>query len=70
MSNRWLEQVKEEIIDPERPIIDPHHHLWRDERTSKLFELVKRHTGMKSMNSILNLRNDRQLVFSRLVNVT
>lgn len=26
----WLSQVKEEIIDPERVIIDPHHHLWRN----------------------------------------
>ena len=25
----WLDQVKEEILDPERPIVDPHHHLWR-----------------------------------------
>jgi len=25
----WLAQVREEIIDPERPIVDPHHHLWR-----------------------------------------
>ena len=24
----WLNQVTEEIVDPERPIIDPHHHLW------------------------------------------
>ena len=24
----WLDQVKEEIIEPERPIVDPHHHLW------------------------------------------
>lgn len=24
----WLEAVKEDIIDPDRPIIDPHHHLW------------------------------------------
>ena len=24
----WLALVKEEIIDPELPIIDPHHHLW------------------------------------------
>ena len=27
-SNEWLQQVNEEIIDPKRPIIDPHHHLW------------------------------------------
>ena len=25
----WLNQGREEIIDPEREIIDPHHHLWR-----------------------------------------
>ncbi|MFT7286383.1 MAG: L-fuconolactonase [Halieaceae bacterium] len=24
----WLAQVDEPIIDPERAIIDPHHHLW------------------------------------------
>lgn len=26
---RWLSSVKEEIIDPDRRIIDSHHHLWR-----------------------------------------
>ena len=25
----WLDQVTEEIIDPKRPIVDPHHHMWR-----------------------------------------
>ena len=24
----WLAQHSEEIIDPARPIVDPHHHLW------------------------------------------
>ena len=24
----WLAQVKEHPIDPDMPIIDPHHHLW------------------------------------------
>ena len=24
----WLGQVTEAILDPERPICDPHHHLW------------------------------------------
>ncbi|MEX2333194.1 MAG: amidohydrolase family protein, partial [Pseudohongiella sp.] len=28
-SPEWLQQVQEDIIDPQRPIIDPHHHLWR-----------------------------------------
>ena len=26
--DQWLAQVKEEILEPERPICDPHHHLW------------------------------------------
>ncbi len=24
----WLARTPEEVIDPEQPIIDPHHHLW------------------------------------------
>jgi predicted TIM-barrel fold metal-dependent hydrolase len=24
----WLAQHSEQIIDPDRPIVDPHHHLW------------------------------------------
>ncbi|MFT5046666.1 MAG: L-fuconolactonase [Porticoccaceae bacterium] len=28
-SESWLASVQENIIDPERRIIDPHHHLWR-----------------------------------------
>jgi predicted TIM-barrel fold metal-dependent hydrolase len=42
MSNEpsWLDQVREPIIDPERPIIDPHHHLWdRSESTYLLDDL-------------------------------
>ncbi len=35
----WLDQVQEEIIDPERPIVDPHHHMWRSRsRTRYLLE--------------------------------
>jgi predicted TIM-barrel fold metal-dependent hydrolase len=29
-SPEWLSLVQEEIIDPDRPIVDPHHHLWED----------------------------------------
>src|SRR5262245_51237158 len=25
---RWRSLTREEILDPELPIIDPHHHLW------------------------------------------
>ena len=31
-SRDWLVQVQEAIIDPEREIVDPHHHLWRERR--------------------------------------
>ncbi|MGB1343145.1 MAG: amidohydrolase family protein [Pseudomonadales bacterium] len=31
-SDEWLDQVKEDIVDPDRPIIDPHHHLWQERR--------------------------------------
>ena len=27
--DQWLQQVQEDIIDAEREIVDPHHHLWR-----------------------------------------
>lgn len=27
-NNKWLALVQEDIIEPELPIIDPHHHLW------------------------------------------
>ena len=33
VTNSWLEQVKEEIVDRERPIIDPHHHLWSNKES-------------------------------------
>jgi len=25
----WLNLTSEEVVDPQREIIDPHHHLWR-----------------------------------------
>jgi len=39
MSNAWLSQVNEEIIDPQRPIIDPHHHLWQNKKNIPNYEL-------------------------------
>ncbi len=36
MSTAWLELVQEDIIDPERPICDPHHHLWDDDQNPYL----------------------------------
>ena len=30
--NAWAKQRTEEALEPELPIIDPHHHVWDDER--------------------------------------
>jgi L-fuconolactonase len=38
-SAEWLASVTEEIIDPERPIIDPHHHLWKTPSMWGIYEL-------------------------------
>jgi len=36
-SQQWLDQVAEDVIDPDRPIIDPHHHLWQ--RATSTYQL-------------------------------
>ncbi|HEX7037927.1 MAG TPA: amidohydrolase family protein [Pseudomonadales bacterium] len=28
-SQEWLDLIREPILDPDRAIVDPHHHLWR-----------------------------------------
>jgi predicted TIM-barrel fold metal-dependent hydrolase len=37
-TNEWLDQVTEDIINPDQRIIDPHHHLWRREGRDYLLE--------------------------------
>ena len=41
----WLAQVQEPIIDPDRPIVDPHHHLWRRPGRDYLVEDLWLDTG-------------------------
>ncbi|TNE58196.1 MAG: amidohydrolase [Alphaproteobacteria bacterium] len=41
----WLDQVQEVIIDPERRIIDPHHHLWRNRERPYLLDELWADTG-------------------------
>ena len=33
----WLDQYREEIIEPDLPIVDPHHHLWSNAGNVDLF---------------------------------
>lgn len=50
----WLDQVTEEVIDPEREICDPHHHLWhRNGSTYLLDELMADiDTGHKIVSTV------------------
>lgn len=43
--SEWLAQVQEPIIEPERAICDPHHHLWDHERGRYLFNDLLADTG-------------------------
>ena len=36
LQDTWLAQLREPIIDADRPICDPHHHLWDHERNPYL----------------------------------
>ena len=41
----WLELVKEEPIDPDLPICDPHHHLWDHPKHRYLLDELLKDTG-------------------------
>ncbi len=41
----WLAQVVEEIIEPDLPICDPHHHLWDDRENPYLLPDLLADTG-------------------------
>ena len=42
---QWLNQVVEDIVDPERPICDPHHHLWHRAGSRYLLDELMADTG-------------------------
>ncbi|MEX1252100.1 MAG: amidohydrolase family protein [Hyphomonas sp.] len=44
-NDEWLKQVREEVIDPGREIVDPHHHLWPKPHLSYDLEDLHRDTG-------------------------
>ncbi len=41
----WLAQTEEDIIEPERPICDPHHHLWDFPTNRYLLDELLEDTG-------------------------
>lgn len=44
-TQEWLEQVEEDIIEPDRRIVDPHHHLWERYGSRYLVEEFWADTG-------------------------
>jgi L-fuconolactonase len=43
-SPEWLDLIREPIVDPDRAIVDPHHHLWRRGGNDYLLEDLWRDT--------------------------
>ena len=52
--NTWLDQVVEETLEPELPIIDPHHHLWDRPNSPYL---------LKDIAEDVSTHNIRQTIF-------
>src|SRR5881397_2385892 len=44
----WLARHKEPILEPELPIIDPHHHLWQRPGWRYLLDDLLTDTGSRS----------------------
>ena len=47
----WQDQVTEDIIDPNREIVDPHHHLW--DRPGHRYELAELWTDTGSGHNVV-----------------
>lgn len=45
LRDEWLNQVREEIIDPDLPIVDAHHHLWDYPHHRYMLEQLLADTG-------------------------
>ncbi len=45
IANTWLDQVQEAALEPELPIIDPHHHLWDYPTSRYLLDELLADTG-------------------------
>jgi L-fuconolactonase len=44
-NNEWLNQHREDVVDPAREIVDPHHHLWPKPHLSYDLEELLADTG-------------------------
>jgi predicted TIM-barrel fold metal-dependent hydrolase len=55
-NDEWLDRVQEEIIDPDLPICDTHHHLWgyRDEWVEKRYLMDEIQKDLQSGHNIVS----------------
>lgn len=44
-NEEWLGKVREEIVEPDLPIIDPHHHLWDYPESRYMLDELNADTG-------------------------
>ena len=44
-SDAWLDQVQEEIVEPDLPVVDPHHHLWHRPGNTYVLDNLWQDTG-------------------------
>ncbi len=44
-NDAWLDQIVEDVIDPDREIVDPHHHLWPNPEVHYNLQHLLRDTG-------------------------
>ncbi len=51
LRDEWLNQVQEEITDPEREIVDPHHHFWN--RGGSIYQLEELWNDTSSGHNIV-----------------
>ena len=46
VDDAWLAQRTEDVLDPERPIVDPHHHLWQRPHSTYLLPQLLEDLGL------------------------
>jgi predicted TIM-barrel fold metal-dependent hydrolase len=44
-TQEWLDMVSEDVLEPDLPICDPHHHLWDHPRSRYLLDELMADTG-------------------------
>ncbi|MGB0114404.1 MAG: amidohydrolase family protein [Ilumatobacteraceae bacterium] len=49
----WLDLVNEDVVDPDVPVIDPHHHLWPD-GTGMSYALVDLEADLASGHNVVD----------------